>query len=93
MSELMDDLDAMLQRLTGETPTPGEAPAEGATEPNVGDAIDRARSAPRRTTAVTSLHDAPEVAAFRRELEDGMIRADTANQLLRLVTLFLDRVR
>ena len=50
-----------------------------------GDAIDAVLNGPARTTRVRSLREGPEVAAFRTALTDGMIRVDTANQLLRLV--------
>ena len=50
-----------------------------------GDAIDAVLNGPARTTLVASLREAPEVAAFRAALVDGLIRVDTANRLLRLV--------
>ena len=54
-------------------------------ESGSGDAIDAVLSAPARGTKVQSLREAPEVASFREALVDGLIRVDTANQLLRLV--------
>jgi hypothetical protein len=69
-------------------PAAALSPSSGAR----GDAIDMVLSLAARQTAVTSLHDAPEVAAFRDELVDGMIRADTANQLLRLVNEVITRL-
>lgn len=57
-----------------------------------GDAIDAVLNAPPRTTAVRSLRDAPEVAAFREALIDGLIRADTARQLLQLLNAVMTRV-
>lgn len=50
-----------------------------------GDAIDAVLNEPGRTTQVVSLRDAPEVAAFRQAMVDGLIRVDAANRLLRLV--------
>ncbi len=50
-----------------------------------GDAIDAVLNGPARVTRVKSLRDAPEVESFREALVDGLIRVDTANQLLRLV--------
>jgi hypothetical protein len=47
---------------------------------------------PARETRVQPLADSPEVEAFRREVMDGMIRVDTANQLLRLVALVVERM-
>jgi len=49
------------------------------------DAIDRVLEGPRRHTEVRSLTDDKTVDAFRRELIDGFIRADTANRLLGLI--------
>jgi hypothetical protein len=56
------------------------------------DAIDRELAAPMRTTQVRSLRDAPEIAAFRQELMDGLIRADTANRLLSLIHEWVTRL-
>lgn len=69
LDRLVRTLDAVLTD-TSETP---------------GDAIDRVLAAPGRTTAVRSLADSPEIEAFRQELLDGLIRADTINRLLRLI--------
>ncbi len=49
------------------------------------DAIDAVLAAPDRATAVASLRHSEIVEAFRSELTSGLIRVDTANQLLRLV--------
>ncbi len=49
------------------------------------DAIDRELARRPRVTQVDSLRDAPEVQAFREALLDGLVRVDTANQLLRLL--------
>jgi hypothetical protein len=49
------------------------------------DAITRTIAEPPRCTGVVSLRDAPAVEAFRQALVDGLIRVDTANQLLRLI--------
>ena len=54
-----------------------------------GDAIDDILDSPRRQTCVQSVRHHEAVEAFRRELTDGLIRADTARQLLRLVTVVL----
>ena len=64
--------------------------ANAKTQP--GDAIGQELSRPARTTNVISLKDAPEVQAFRNELIDGLIRVDTANQLLRLVNEAMTRL-
>ena len=57
-----------------------------------GDAIDDILESPRRRTGVKSVRHHEAVEAFRRELTDGLIRADTARQLLRLVTVILAQV-
>jgi len=62
-----------------------ETIAKAVDESRPKDAIDDVLAGPRRTTAVVSLRDAPEVEAFRQALTDGLIRVDTVNQLLRLV--------
>lgn len=49
------------------------------------DAIDQVLADAPRVSGVVSLREAPEVARFRDELTDGLIRVDTANQLLRLI--------
>jgi hypothetical protein len=56
-----------------------------------GDAIDAELARPTRTTATVSLKDSPEVEAFRNELIGGLIRVDTANQLLRLLNTAISR--
>ena len=56
-----------------------------------GDAIDAELSKPGRKTDVVSLKDAPEVEAFRNELSDGLIRVDTAHQLLTLVNTLVTK--
>lgn len=57
-----------------------------------GDAIDRILSAGDRETAVASLRDSDVVNAFRDELTDGLIRVDTANRLLGLVSQIIARL-
>ena len=51
-----------------------------------GDAIDRTLAGGGRSTQVTSLRDSEVVRKFQDELVDGLIRVDTAGQLLDLVT-------
>jgi hypothetical protein len=50
------------------------------------DALDRILAEPPRTTAVTSLGEAPAMQAFRSELAAGMVRAETALRVLELVS-------
>jgi hypothetical protein len=50
------------------------------------DAISAELSRPRRTTAVQALRDSTEMAAFRQEYQDGLIRVDTLNRALTLVS-------
>lgn len=84
MSEVTDDLDRVVRQL--------DAAVAANAQTNGGDAIDIELAQPARTTAVRSVRDTPEVAAFRQELVDGLIRVDTANRLLRLVAAILERV-
>ena len=86
-TELTQDLDHLLAALDGartQANTPTAAPA--------GDAITVELARPARTTGVRSLREAPEIEAFRGELVDGLIRADTANQLLRLINEVVTRL-
>ena len=55
-----------------------------------GDAIDDALGAAPRVTGTTSLRRHEVVRKFRQEISDGLIRLDTANQLLGLVRTALD---
>ncbi len=77
---MANELDALLSRL------------QAAIEARSADAIDAEIARPARQTAVQSLSEAPEVVAFRDELVNGLIRADTANQLLRLVATVVERL-
>lgn len=54
------------------------------------DAIDDVLDAAPRTAATTSLREHEVVRKFRQEVTDGLIRLDTANQLLGLVRSVLD---
>jgi len=54
------------------------------------DAVDESLIAPPRTTASASLRDHEVVQRFRRELSDGLVRADTAQQLLSLIRLAVE---
>jgi len=74
-----DEVQALLDRL--------EQRLRGA---NHGDAIDATLVAPRRTTQAVSLRDHPAVERFRRELSDGLIRADTAHRFLSLIRILLE---
>lgn len=87
MSDMTQELDRLLGQLEGAV----ERKA-GAQTSLSGDAIDAVLNSPARQTAVRSLREAPEVEAFRNELVDGLIRADTANQLLRLVATIVEKM-
>ena len=78
VTRVLDDLVDALEVRVGDARDAGDAGGEG-------DAIDAVLNGPARTTQVVSLRAAPEVAAFRAALVDGLIRVDTANRLLRLV--------
>jgi len=85
---------ANLQTLLEKNQT-ASVPAQTQTQPALHpprDAIDTELARPARTTAVVSLKDAAEVEAFRNELIDGLIRVDTANQLLRLANEVITRL-
>ena len=56
------------------------------------DAIDAVLSGAPRTTAVQSLRDHETIALFRQEVTDGLIRVDTARQLLGLIRTVADLV-
>jgi hypothetical protein len=55
-----------------------------------GDAIDSMLSREARTTQTTPLRNHPAVERFRQEMRDGLIRLDTAQQLLGLVRMVLE---
>ena len=86
-TEVLDDLLGTLESAAG-----GQSSNNGSGKDLSGDAIDAVLSSPKRTTKVTSLRDAPEVKAFRDALVDGLIRVDTANQLLRLINEIIVRI-
>jgi hypothetical protein len=93
LNRLVETLDAGLENKAGSSP--GSKPATGAgiaSRTGVRDAITDVLDSPERTTSVVSLREAPEVEAFRDDLIGGMIRVDTANQLLRLVNAVLSKL-
>ena len=71
----MQELEALLEELD----RPPRSERKG------GDALDVIIDAPPRTTAVTPLRDHEAVRRFRAEVSDGLIHADTINQLLGLI--------
>ena len=77
------ELDALIERLESVVRA---ASAQG------GDAIDKILASPGRETQVKSLRDSEVVSRFRRDLIDGLIRIDTANQLFRLIRTILDQL-
>jgi len=84
MSEITADLERLVQKL--------DAAAGASSSPSRGDAIDVTLREPARKTSVQSLRNAPEIEAFRNELIDGLIRADTANRLLNLVATIVEKM-
>jgi hypothetical protein len=72
-TKVLDDLMTTLEQ------------AEKQSDGGKGDAIDAVLAGTPRSTQVASVRQAPEMEAFRRELVDGLIRADTVNQVLRLL--------
>ena len=81
VTRVLDELVATLEGKAGDARDRGRA-----------DAIDAVLASRVRTTDVKSLREAPEVVSFRTALTDGLIRADTANQLLRLVQALVARL-
>jgi hypothetical protein len=79
MSTPLETLIATLENVLRNTLDPPADPAHAS------DAIDRELAAPARQTRVISLRDTDVMAAFRDELSDGLIRADTVNRVLQLV--------
>lgn len=71
-------LDELISTLEQATPRAGG-----------GDAIDAVLAGKPRSAQVVSVRQAPEMEVFRRELTDGLIRADTVNQVLRLLNEFI----
>jgi len=85
MSTYDEELNALVRAMDGWLTRAGAGAGEG-------DAINDILSSPRRETATRSVRHHEAVEAFRRELSDGLIRADTANQLLRLIGTVLARL-
>ena len=56
------------------------------------DAIDAILASSPRTTQVESLRDHEAIQRFRKEFADGLIRVDTARQLLGLIRVAVDAV-
>lgn len=56
------------------------------------DAIDEILASSPRSTGVKSLRDHEAVQRFRKEFTDGLIRVDTARQLLGLIRMAVDAV-
>lgn len=94
LDRLLDTLELLFEPGGPDPAPPGGTPPVGtraSQEPApqrvapAGDAIDAVLASPSRATGVRSLRGSPEIEAFRQALVDGLIRADTVNQLLRLV--------
>jgi len=82
MSSATDSLDRLIDVLGGAAPE--AAPG--------GDAIDEVLGSPPRVTEVRSLRDHPDVVQFRQDLIDGLVRVDTVNRLLGLLSTVLTAV-
>lgn len=90
---LFDTLISQLSARLAAADGGGEAPAtETPPAPRAPDAIDDILASAPRVTHVRALRDDPTIIAFRRELLNGMIRADTAHKLLGLLSTVLDRI-
>ena len=79
MKKDRDNLMALLERLEESTPRSRRK-----------DAIDAILASDPRSTGVRSLREHEVVQQFRRELSDGLIRADTVNKLLGLIRTVVD---
>jgi len=96
--ELTSELDQLLSVLEGkaaESNSAGEVEQAVKDQPKSAaarDAIEAILADAGRKTQVKSLREAPEIETFRRELVNGLIRVDTANQLLRLLSEIVTRV-
>jgi hypothetical protein len=77
------DLDALIEKIES---IARAASAQG------GDAIDKILASPGRETQVKSLRDTEVVSRFHKDLIDGLIQIDTANQLFRLIRTILDQL-
>ncbi len=80
LDELIDQLDKRVA--SDASPVETLAPEES----SVGDAIDRVLASSPRRSSVRSLREDDAVVNFRRELVDGLIRVDTAGQVLQLLS-------
>jgi len=81
----IEELDTLIDQLAGgQSPEAVESP-----EP---DAIDRELAAEPRRTAVRSMRESAVMTRFRRELTDGLVRADTVASVLRLLRDVLPRI-
>ena len=82
-------------RATDATGNPSDSGATGSLPARASkrsDAIDAILAGPQRTTAVKSLRDHETIQRFRKEFADGLIRVDTARQLLGLIRMAVETV-
>lgn len=70
--------------------TPDDATNDADLDSTPGDAIDRILARPPRRTDARSLRTDPAIVAFRRELQDGIVRADTVRRVLQLISAALE---
>lgn len=77
----LDDLDALVSKLDTQL---GQSKRK--------DAIDAILDSTPRTTTVKSLREHETIVRFRKEVADGLIRVDTARQLLGLIRLAVETV-
>src|SRR5262249_37401236 len=89
MPDVTESLDKLIQAVDRLAARQAANAAAAAAPPR--DAIDDALDRPARQTQVVALADSPVMARFRSELSDGLIRIDTLNQVLRLVSVVIER--
>jgi hypothetical protein len=85
----LDDLEALVSTLDTRLEAAAGVPADASKR---WDAIDAVLGAAPRTTGVKSLREHETIQRFRKEFSDGLIRVDTARQLLRLIRHAVDTV-
>lgn len=86
MASVVEALDKLVEAVDK-----ASAAVEPGATPAARDAIDEALERPARETRVVSLAESPVMQSFRQELSDGLIRIDTLNQVLRMLTLITER--
>ena len=80
--DTVEELDALVEKLD----------AASRKQTRVADAIDKVLASQERSSTIRSLRDHESITQFRRELGDGLIRVDTARQLLSIINKVLGAI-